>query len=411
MSLADSTLNTVSEIDHEHGALERSEELTAAQIVGAASLRAPEALFGAAREKQTRAYEQLARGYTPGTLSWQSSLFDDGLIETTGVREIETSLQFGLWHLGERDSIASLATSLSEQFGATQEYIRWLSAGRVRTVLAALHRADATLQRELAINDSLKSIARVVERLVSGGELAEFDSLRIDAELLEQSLAVVDAEAAVVDAERDYFVITGLNVRPAQRLTETLATVERAEEALSNTDQHPLLSLRALEHEIAQSNAKRQGFNSRSRSTLSFGARRERGGILQPNNDTLGFGITLPLGGRRLTSAAEADAHLQTTQAAVVLLQTQRQLEQQKHEAEHALSVNEEALNISGHRLQLARRRLAMTTTAFEQAETDLESLLRVRRQVDAVERDTDMLLLRRDALIAEYNQVVGVLP
>jgi hypothetical protein len=62
-------------------------------------------------------------------------------------------------------------------------------------------------------------------------------------------------------------------------------------------------------------------------------------------------------------------------------------------------------------RQALAQRRLAMAVAAFEGAESDLESLLRVRRQVDAVERDAEALLLQREALIAQYNQAVGVLP
>lgn len=401
----------LTQVDHEHATLARSAELTLAEIVSAATFNAPEALMSAARERQTRAYADLADGLTPGVMSWQSSLLDDGFTDKLGVQEIETGLQIGLWRRGEREGVAALAASHSAQSRATQNYLTWLSAGRVRALVSQLQLADAQLARERATAASLDAIAATVAQLVAGGELAEFESLRIEAEQLEQALAVVDAEAAVVDVERDYFVVTGLNVRPAQRLTESVASIEEAEAALADTQHHPLLALLALEQTLAQANAEREAANSISRSTLSLGVRRERAGNLQPTNDTLGIGITLPLGGRRLASATAADAHVQTTQAAVALRKTQRELQQQRHEAEHALSVNREALELSDVRQALAQRRLAMAVAAFEGAESDLESLLRVRRQVDAVERDAEALLLQREALIAQYNQAVGVLP
>ena len=104
--------------------------------------------------------------------------------------------------MGERQAAESLSISYGKRAAVFDDYLRWISSGRVRQVLATLNKADNALAREREIAESLQEIISVVEMQLAEGEIAESELLRVQAESLEQQLRVIDAEAEVVDAER-----------------------------------------------------------------------------------------------------------------------------------------------------------------------------------------------------------------
>lgn len=398
--------------DHTHEDLSLSDSLTLAEIVSAAVEFSSESLMRGVKGEHAAALDSLSRGIIPGQASWQASVLDDRFTDNAGVQEIELGVELGLWHRNERAVTAELGAAYAQRASAYDDYLRWLSAGRVRQALNDLAAAEAIVARANESRIVLASIAETVTKQVQAGELAEAESLRVEAEALELELALVDAQATLVDAQRSYSAITGLDVRPTEIVREVLSPERVPTEskfAISAT--HPLLKLLALEVELARGNAERTEFTSRNRSTVTIGGRRERAGAMVPTNDTIGIGISVPLGGKKLGRPSIVAAREVAVEAEVDLHRARRRLEQHHHEVEHDLFISDESIALTESRQALAHRRVSMALVAFEEAEIELEQVLRVRRQLNDISRELDLLRIARGGLIAQHKQVVGEVP
>jgi cobalt-zinc-cadmium efflux system outer membrane protein len=382
-----------------------SNSLTLADVVVAARDHAPEALLKAAQNDQAEAYSALGSGLVPGRVNWQASYLADTWSDNKGISETEIGIEVGLWRLRERQITNALGQAYEQRVADFDAYLLWLASGKVRSVLADIAGAEMGVARELALAENLEAIKQVVAQSVFAGELAEIELLRLEQEIYEQQLALLSANSSLIDAQREYRVLTGLEILPADSSEQQVAETE----AISSS--HPLLRFLASEMEIAKRDTSRLALSSRERSTVSVGVRRAKSGDMLPPVDTFGFGVTIPLGGKRQSLPVVADARAEATRAEVALVNNMRELERQLHEAEHELGVICEALAISSERLMLSERRVAMALTAFDEAEMDLEQVLRVRLQMSEVARAHDALLQEQRALIARYNQAVGDIP
>jgi len=382
-----------------------SNSLTLAEVVIAARDYAPEVLLKAAQSDQAEAYAELARGLVPGRINWQASYLSDAWNNNKGISETEFGVEVGLWRLRERQITNALGQAYGQRVDDFEIYLHWLASGRVRSVLATIAGAQQALAREEALSEKLEEIRQSVEKIVSAGELADIELLRLEQEIFEQQLAVLTASSLLIDAQREYRVVTGLEILPASYAEEQVAEID----TIPST--HPLLRLLASEVEIAKRDSRRLALSSREHSTINLGIRREKTGDMLPSVDTLGFGVTIPLGGKRQSLPVVADARAEATRAEVELINRKRDLERELHEAEHELGVNSEARGISSARVALAERRVAMSLAAFDEAEMDLEQVLRVRLELVEVARAHDALLQEQRSLIARYNQAVGEIP
>ncbi|MDO7640150.1 MAG: hypothetical protein MUQ61_05735, partial [OM182 bacterium] len=122
--------------DHSHLSLIRNDSLTFDLLVSAAVERSSERLLRASRQNQASAYEAASDGLLPGQYTLQASMFDDGITGNQNIRETEIGVQIGLWRLGERHAAESLSTSYDKRAAVFDDYLRWISSGRVRQVLA-----------------------------------------------------------------------------------------------------------------------------------------------------------------------------------------------------------------------------------------------------------------------------------
>ena len=393
---------------HTHAALARSDELTFDMLVSAAMEHSSELLSLASMQSQADAYADASTGVLPGQYTWRALVFDDGITDKQGVRETEMGIDIGLWRYGEKSAAKMLSVSYGKRVEVFDRYLRWLSSGRVRQALAGLNDADNSLAGEIEIADNLKAIEDVVSTLLVEGVVAEAELLRVQAESLEQELRVLDARAALVDAERYYQIVTGFAIRPSVNLTEPSPQFASETSELEVTSDHPLLNMLSQEVEVYKGGAKRIQYNARNRTTLSVGVRREEVGATTPNSDTLSIGISVPLGGNRQSRPQVEDALGLATDAEVSLHQARRSLQLSLHEAAHQLGVITEALSVNGRRKALAERRVEMTLAAFEEGEADLEEMLRVRRALSSIDRELNSLQAEKLRRVGEFRQAKG---
>ena len=258
-------------------------------------------------------------------------------------------------------------------------------------------------------------LVRGIERRFSVGDLAEADVLLARTTRHEKSLALIESEAVLLDAERTYVNFTELDRRPAL-FAEELAVHgepgdEGADHAPSFDDSHPLLALANAEIERARATVEFSERSTRGNPVLTIGPRRQRDATTDFYNDSLSVGVIMPFGGARYGATTLAASVSALAAAKTRRAQLLRQLDLDLHEAEHTLYVLEQSLVVAEARNEDAARQWAMGRSAFAQGEIELRELLRIQDTAQVAERDLARLRLERQRAIAAVNQAIGVLP
>jgi cobalt-zinc-cadmium efflux system outer membrane protein len=215
----------------------------------------------------------------------------------------------------------------------------------------------------------------------------------------------LQAEAAMVDAERAYAVITRLDVRPVTAHTETLTSQEDID------DTHPRLQYLRSGVDLALANVRQSENSVKGNPTLTIGTRRE-----QPDRSTapvssLGIQLSIPFGGGSYVSAQTSAARRARVDAEVEYLNTYTQLNQALHEVEHDLFISEQEEPLRRTQAELNRERFNMALAAYEVGETTLVQVVMAQQQAQESDHALQSLLRERERLITEFNQLIGVMP
>jgi hypothetical protein len=95
----------------------------------------------------------------------------------------------------------------------------------------------------------------------------------------------------------------------------------------------------------------------------------------------------------------------------VAYYSARRELTAQLHEVEHQLYTLEQALPLSEEQARLSREQWEMARAAFELGETDISGVFIAMQQARATAKEFETLSMQYQRLIAENNQILGVLP
>jgi outer membrane protein TolC len=389
----------------DHQTLQRSASLTFQQVFDAALDNAPESLSGPSRQEQLRQYDQLAQRLFPGQPVLEANFIDDGPLDAIGLRELEAGLRLDLWRPGERQQSENLAGRLSEMYQAWQANLSLEVAGRLRAALWALQQVDDLLELEREALAVAEQFAELATAQFAAGSVAESDVLRARSLLMARQQAVYEAEAELVDAEREYTVLTGLTVRPAAVFQEQ----QDSAEAISIS--HPLLQFLQANVELARSKVQRTRLQSGESPSFSFGVRRERGSSLNEYNDSLGIGLSFPLGRSAAAASQVSDARRDQADMQVALQRGRILLEQQLHEAEHQLYTIRLNLELVAQQAELSEQQWEMASLAYELGESDALAVSLALQDLVAARKNHRVAQLRLNRLISDYNQSLGLLP
>jgi outer membrane protein TolC len=271
----------------------------------------------------------------------------------------------------------------------------------------ALWDTEAAANELAAANDTIaaaEELLRVVELRNARGDLSRADVLLARAVLLERRQAAVAAAARLIDAERAYRSLTGLDGRPADFAEEPSARTEIG-------PNHPLLVLAEAEIARAEGQAELVGRELRGNIAVTFGPRREYAPYNDVPTDSVALGVKVPVGGDNHGGAARATAARLAAAAVAERGLLVRRLELDLHEAEHTLTVLEESSALAAERRALAAQQARMAQTAFAQGEVELRELLRIQESEQAAIREVQRLAIERQRTIAALNQALGETP
>jgi cobalt-zinc-cadmium efflux system outer membrane protein len=390
-------------IEHQH--LETDAALDFNTVLEQALIHVPQSLSGMARQEQAADYTAYGNSWLAGVPSLNLSVIDDRVRSNVGLQEQEYGLQLPLWRLGEKASTAALGEMYRNQAGVWNAWFRWQVAGNLRMLLADIEAAEAVMTLEQAAQSRADELHDVTRRMFEAGEVSRLDVMQAETLALEHMKKVLDAEAAMVDAEREYNVYTGLETRPATGHREELTSLEEP------VADHPLLLLMSSQVGIADASIKQSEINAKGNPQLTIGTRRERPDQFQPWIDSVGISLNIPIGGKSVVAARTSAARMQKTDAEVELLNTRRLLEKDIHEAEHGLFVTTEALPLTRQRQALASENSLLARNAFEAGELTLAQVILVLQQEIEADRELRLLELQEQRQITEYNHLIGVMP
>jgi len=389
---------------HSHEPLILDATLTWQDLIETTVARFPRYAELAAHQAEADALVETGSRWFADTPAVFFSYLSDSALDNLDQREYGAGVELPLWRPGQRRAARGLGDSVTAEAAVSGDVLRLEIAGLLRTSLWAIAGASNAVELAEGSVEIAAELVRVVERRRESGDLPLSDELLARSTMLEKQIAVIDSEAELLDAERAYRSLTGLDERPIS-FSEPQTELEDFDE------HHPLLALANAEINRARASAAVTEGASKGTPLMSIGPYRERGPLGTFYSDSLTLAITLPIGGKRYGGADRAQAARRVAEAESQRAMLLRELDLDLHEAEHELFVIEQSLDVAAERTTLAERQWQMGQTAFEQGEIDLRDLLLIQEFALTTRREVAHLEIQRQRMIAMLNQALGELP
>lgn len=404
LSLCSSFTVRAAQPSHAHSALPEGAGLTLAAAIDATLTNYPRTLELDARAAESQAWVARGRSWLADRPQASFRYQSDRSGSDNGLQEYEAGVQLPLWNWGARKAVRQLGDQMSIETSLASLALRWEIAGVLRVALWDI--AIAENEHELAEQSlaSLWRLAKSIERRHELGDVAIIDVLLAQSSHLEAQTALNEATAAVLDAQRAFRSVSGLETRPA-------FTAEELSERSTITPQHPELALANAEVDRAEAARRVVEKTVNSGASILIGPRRERPALASGFDDSIGITVTVPIGGSSHRRTAIAGQARVAAAARAAREQSTRTLRLMLHEAMHGLDVIRQNLDASSERSLLAERHLRMAESAYEKGEMNLIDLLRIRATAYRAERQMTGLLINQKRQISLYNQAVGMLP
>mgnify|MGYP001819330045 FL=1 len=405
MSIAPAAVTASEELPgHEHAPLPIDTTLSLPGTVDLALAAYPDTVLVGAREQEAMAWLDRGGSWLSDRPSLMLRYQSDRWGSDTGLDEYEAGIQLPLWAWGGRSAVQDYGEALSSETYAAAAALRWQVAGLVRQSLwnVALAENDHELAEQAL--DTAGELTRIVERRYELGDVALSDVLLARSSYLEFQTALIDASAALLDAERAYRSVTGLERRPGF-VPETLS----GETAI--VADHPALALANSAVERAEADVVVAEQSANTGANVLIGTRRERPAFGTELDDSVGVTLNVPFGGSSHRRVAISAATRSASAALAARNLQMRRLTLALHEAAHSLNVVHENLAAAEERLALAERQQEMGEVAYEKGELELIDLLKLQSSAIAARRQVSRLLIDEKRQTAMYNQAVGDMP
>lgn len=387
-----------------HVMLARDSALTLTQVIDHTAANQPDARAVAAQEQLSTAERHHADRLIPESAALGLNYQSDHAVDRIGLEQQEVALKLPLWRWGERASSQQWADARTRESELLLRQFRWQLAGRVRDALWTLRQAEQALENSRAQRQILGELNGQAQQQLRAGEISRHDAMLVEQDLVEAEQSVLADESDMLDAQRSYRALTGLDTTPVDFIESQSAQHEL-------TPQHPALALAGAQVDVAQRELDKTRYQADSRPTLTLNVKRERAENYGPITDSTGVAIEWPLdiGGRR--EVRNASANLALTTAQVAQQNLLRELQAQYHEAVHQLHVIHERFANAERSHTLAEQQWRMQQQAFRSGEIGMQELLLTQRRYFANQASFQQMRIEQGRAIARFNQVTGVIP
>ena len=297
--------------------------------------------------------------------------------------------------LGETMSVESAAAELA---------VRWEVAGLLRSALWNIALAENDHELAEQALETAQRLTNSVTRRYELGDVAMSDVLHAESFYLEAQTRLIEVTATLLDAERVYRSVTGMERRPPFS-GETVSNIEDLE------PDHPALAFANSEVRRAEAGLVVAQETAATGTSLLVGARKERAALGDFYDDSVGITLSIPFGGSSTRRTEISAASRVAARARAAQAEQARALTMELHEAAHSLNVVRENMATATERMTLVDRHQVMGLSAYEKGEFDLFELLKLQATALEAKRQLTRLLIDEKRQAALYNQAVGILP
>ncbi|MEE4218580.1 MAG: TolC family protein [Xanthomonadales bacterium] len=389
---------------HEEFELREDPNLGLSALLDSTLAHHPEANLIEARRNTAAAETRYSDRWFPDTLQVDGLHLSDRSFDDIGARESEVALSFPLWLPGEKRAQSELGEAMTAAQASREKAFRWAVGGQLRKQLWTLKLARRQWELALEQEQRLEQMLDQADALAVAGDLARADQLAMLQELALWRSDTLELEAVYQDAVREYRVLSGGEVVPAD-ISEQLSPKKEIEA------DHPAL-LMALDEVVAAGASVEVAWQAANvRPSVNVFWRGFRGDRTTPDVDALGLGFAVPLGRSPRRGPESARASEELARAEARLIDLKRKLDLALHEARHLLHTTELQLENSRVMVEAASERHRLDKAAFELGEFSLREWLRRLSQTREIERSHEILLIQQGAAVAVYNQAVGETP
>jgi len=389
---------------HEHPTLTADPGLTLSELVTRTLSHAPSLSELDSQAEFADAWNTRSANWLGGAPALSLRYQTDQFNRDAGLEEYEAGLELPLWRWGEKSASRAFASSLARENLDAKAHLRWEIAGMVRRYLWRIAEAEVDHTMAERFAEIATTVLTKVERAHELGDTAFGEVLIARSNRLQASNRLLEKEAALLDAERAYAILTQDTVRPE-------FTSEKLSKLTALPAEH--VSIAWLNSQVARASAAREriGKSSRGRPALTIGPKVEQAPNDPRSYPSVGLTLRFPIAtnayaGPEIASASRA--------LATTIAERDRQLRRLRlmfHEAAHELVVIREQLSAAAESATLARQQIEMGNKAYEAGELNLLNLLLIQNSALAAERQAALLDVAHSRAIAQYNQAVGDTP
>jgi len=293
---------------------------------------------------------------------------------------------------------------MSVESVAAELAVRWEVAGLLRRSLWNTSLAENDHELAEQALETAERLTKSVTRRFELGDVALSDVLHAESFYLEAQTKLIEVTATLLDAERVYRSVTGMERRPP-------FSGEIISDRHEVVPEHPALAFANAEVSRAEAGLIVAQETVATGTSLLIGARRERPALGGIYDDSIGVTLSIPFGGSssrrtKISIASRAAARARAAQAEQV-----RALTMALHEAAHSLNVVRENMETATERMKLVDRHQVMGLSAYEKGELNLFDLLKLQATALDAKRQVTRLIIDEKRQAALYNQAVGILP
>ncbi len=389
---------------HVHVRLEIDPALDWNTLIDATLTAHPRGVELVARADEAAAWVARGKRWLAAAPALYFSYLSDRPLDNLGQREYDLGVELPLWRAGQRSAVQAEAGAATVASAAAAAALRLEVAGLLRGALWDVEAADSELSAGRDAVVVAEELVRIVEVRNARGDVSRADVLLAQATLLDKQQSVVALEAALLDAERSYRSLTGLDAKPAEFSEQRTAHVEIGSD-------HPLVALADAEILRARAHADVVEREVRGGVIVTIGPHRQYDALTVLRNDSLTLGVRVPVGGKQHGETQHAQALRAAAAAMSDRGQLQRRLDLDLHEAEHSLVVLEETIVLADQSLALGEQQERMARIAFDQGEIELRELLRIEEALQIARRNRQRLDVEQRRTVAALNQAVGETP
>lgn len=319
-----------------------------------------------------------------------------------GRNELDVGGSAPIWLPGQREAQRRVLEREREALSAATVLERLRVAGQVREAVWAVSLARAELRVQQARLGTAAALEADVARRVAAGDLARFDRLLAQGEMLAAAAAVRDAQARQSLAAAQLAQLTGIE-DPGDAAEPPAPDIE--------PDTHPALA--AARETVAASRARLEYARAtrRDNPTVGAAARFDRDTYTSGYRNTVRVGLSVPLDTEARNAPRLAAASAELTEAEIALQREMRARQAETGRARLALEAARSAVELNTQRATVARDALAAIERAFAAGERGLPEVLRVRAQVLEAELARDTAREQMGLAIARLNQARGFQP